>query len=76
MFYKSRVKGQINERWRQTYLEKNLDHDPDQPNPLMRLADRNGVIAQDLRGGNAGGEGCRRSGKGYYGCTARTGAGW
>jgi hypothetical protein len=50
MYYKTRVKGQINERWRQTYLEKNPNHDPDQPIPAMRLADRNGVIAKIYEG--------------------------
>ena len=46
LFFKSRVKGQINERWRQTYLKKNPNHDPDQPIPAMRLADRNRVITR------------------------------
>ena len=50
MYYAARVKHQINERWRETYMKDFPDHDPGDPIPAMTFADRNRVIGIIYKG--------------------------
>jgi hypothetical protein len=50
MYYAERVKHQIDECWRETYMKDFPNHDPGNPIPAMRFPGRNRVIGVIYKG--------------------------
>jgi hypothetical protein len=50
LYYETRVKHQIDDLWRETYMSENPNHDPSDPIPASKFADRNRVIGIIYKG--------------------------